>query len=250
MEHHPEAPAPAPVDDAPSGALTSEERILFRERIAQGLRERPLDLEAGSHQRQAAALLLRVGEATHYELLGVGAGASLAEIHDAYDRTARLVHPLHAGRLGLAGKEGVLDLLFERVTLAYLTLIHPGRRGEYDRQLGTRLWEGERTQREEEGRQVARRYFARAEVLAAKEEFHQAIELLRQAVRADPRPEYHALLGQCQARNPHWLRHAVESLEQAVALGDRTPATAKILAKVRADLEAARNPPSADARAR
>ncbi len=241
MEHPEEAPGEAPFD-----ALSDDELRLFRERVGHGLAERPLSLEAGGHQRQAATLLLRVAESTHYELLGLGAGASLAEIHDAYDRTARLVHPLHAGRLGLAGKEGVLEHLFERVTRAYLTLAHPGRRKEYDGQLGGQLWEGERAPRDEEGRQVARRYFARAEVLAAQEEFHQAIELLRQAVRADPRAEYFVLLGQCQARNPFWLRHAIESFEQAVALGDRTPAVAKALAKARADWEAARSAPAGE----
>ncbi|HYH47768.1 MAG TPA: DnaJ domain-containing protein [Thermoanaerobaculia bacterium] len=239
---HPEDPQ----REALFAALTDEELRLFRERVGQGLAERPLALEVGGHQRQAATLLLRVAESNHYELLGLGAGASPAEIHDAYDRTARLVHPAHAGRLGLAGKEGVLEHLFERVTRAYLTLSHPGRRKEYDGQLGGEVWESERAPRDEEGRQVARRYFARAEVLAAQEEFHQAIELLRQAVRTDPRAEYYVLLGQCQARNPHWLRHAIESLEQAVALGDRSPAVAKTLARLRAEREAAKAGPAGE----
>lgn len=232
--------------DVPVDGLTDEELRLFRERVGQGLAERPLAADPASHQRQAAELLRRVGEASHYELLRVDPGASLAEIQDAYDRTARLVHPQHASRLGLAGRAGVLEHLFERVTHAYLTLIHPGRRKDYDRQLGDRLWGEDRGARGEEARQVARRYFTRAQVLAAQEEFHQAIELLREAVRTDPRAEYYVLLGECQARNPHWLRHAVESLERAMALGDRSPAVAQSLERVRAELEAFRTGPAAE----
>jgi curved DNA-binding protein CbpA len=211
--------------DRKESALSAEELRLFEDRIARGLRERPLRIDAPVHRAEVSGLVGRVGEASFYELLGIGPGASTQEIHDAYERLARLVHPRHAAELGLAGKEGVLRLLFERATEAYLTLSHPDRRKRYDRELGGRQWSGETAgdAREEEGQQVARRYFRKAQVLAASEEYHLGIELMRQAVRIDPRGEYYAFLGQLLAKNPLWLRYAAENLDRAIELGASDP---------------------------
>uniref|UniRef100_A0ACD5ZE45 Uncharacterized protein n=1 Tax=Avena sativa TaxID=4498 RepID=A0ACD5ZE45_AVESA len=62
---------------------------------------------------------------THYEVLGVGAGASRGEIKAAYRRLAREVHPDAAGG---AGDEG-----FIRLHAAYATLADPDQRVRYDR---------------------------------------------------------------------------------------------------------------------
>jgi len=219
----------------PSSDLSEEERRLFSARIELGLAERPLGLDPAAHRQSIAALIERVGVASFYELLGVAPGASMAEVHDAYERLGRLVHPRHAATLGLDGRQGVLEHLFERATAAYLTLVQPERRKAYDHQLGDRLWSAETwgTVRGDEERQVARRYFVKAGVLAAQEEYHLAIELLRQAVHADPLPEYYTLLGQLEAKNPHWLRLAEASLERAVELGGRDPALTATLTHVR-----------------
>ena len=56
---------------------------------------------------------------THYEVLGVGAGASRREIKAAYRRLAREVHPDAGGR----GDEG-----FIRLHAAYATLADPDER--------------------------------------------------------------------------------------------------------------------------
>lgn len=61
---------------------------------------------------------------THYEVLGVGAGASRGEIRAAYRRLAREVHPDAAGR----GDEG-----FIRLHAAYAALADPDERARYDR---------------------------------------------------------------------------------------------------------------------
>src|SRR5262245_51308556 len=225
----------------PLPELSLEERQLFYERIGRSLDERPLQLTPEAHRQAVASLIGRVGEATHYELLGVAPGASGEEIHEAYERLARLVHPRNAGAVGLAGRQGVLEMLLERATMGYLVLSHPGRRKEYDRQLGSRPWSAESwgATREEEERAVARRYFAKANVLAAQEEYHPAIELLRQAVRIDPRAEYYTLLGQLQAKNPYWLRNAGDSLQKAVDLGAHGPALTSALTRVREMLSGA-----------
>jgi hypothetical protein len=225
--------------DRTENAPSAEELRLFEDRIARGLGERPLGMDPVVHRAEVSALVGRVGEASCYELLAVGPGASDQEIHDAYERLARTVHPCHARELGLAGKEGVLRLLFERATASYLILSHPDRRKRYDRELGEHPWSGpEGGARGEESQQMARRYFKKAQVLAASEEYHHGIELMRQAVRLDPRGEYHALLGQLLAKNPLWLRFAAENLDRAIELGVADAGLAAARDAVRAQLAA------------
>lgn len=225
----------------PTRVLSEEELGLFAERVRRELESRPFDLDLGEHQKLVAELLRNVGDATYYQLLGLHPGSAVAEVHDAYSRLARSVHPLHAQRLGLPGREGILQLLFEKATLAFLTLIHPDRRKEYDRSLGERLWSAELgSGRPDEARQVGRRYYIQAQTLAAQEEWHLAIELLQQAVRLEAKPEYLFLLGQCQSRNPHWLRHAEATLQRAIAAGTQDPGVATLLEQVQADLRVQR----------
>ncbi|HEY9420526.1 MAG TPA: DnaJ domain-containing protein [Thermoanaerobaculia bacterium] len=201
----------------------SEEQLrLFSEKIGRRLTERPLDLDPETHRERVAGLLRLAGEATFYQILDLSPTATAQEIHEAYDQIARLVHPSNARRLGLEGREAVLEVLFERITQAYLTLFQPERRKAYDRDLSPDAW-GAANPGDEGRREVARRYYERARELAAAEEFHLAIELIQQAVHADARPEYHALLGKLQAKNPdpRRLRSAAENLQRAIDLGSR-----------------------------
>jgi DnaJ-class molecular chaperone len=65
---------------------------------------------------------------THYEVLGVRAGASRGEIKAAYRRLAREVHPDAAGAGAGGGDEG-----FIRLHAAYAALADPDARARYDR---------------------------------------------------------------------------------------------------------------------
>lgn len=215
--------------------LTDEEYRLFSERIARGLTERPLTVPPQEHRERVAELLRQLGEATFYHLLGIDPTSGTREVHEAYDQLARLVHPSHARRVGLEGREGVLRLLFERATLGYLTLSDRDRRKAYDRDVGPALWTALRTSaasREEE----ARRCLARARTLAGSEEFHTAIELLRESLRLTPQGDAYALLGLLQAKNPQWLGEALEMLERAVEMGSSEPGLAEALKEVRTKL--------------
>ncbi|HXU47313.1 MAG TPA: DnaJ domain-containing protein [Thermoanaerobaculia bacterium] len=223
-------------------APTAEQLRQFSTRIARSLAERPYEDDPATHRAAVAQLVGNVGMATCYELLGLSPLAREEEVHDGYERLARRVHPSHAGVLGLAGREGVLDLLFERATAAYLTLSQPDRRRAYDRDLGLGAWDSHGAsprERREEAQRLARELYERASALASARDYHFAVELVAQAVRADPRPEYYALLGQVQAQNPNWLRLAAENLRRAVDLGHRDVETSAALRQVREQLEAA-----------
>jgi tetratricopeptide (TPR) repeat protein len=212
--------------------LTDEEYRLFSERIARALAERPVTIPPREHRERVAELLRQLGEATFYHLLGIDPASGAREVHDAYDEIARLVHPSHASRVGLEGREGVLKLLFERVTLGYLTLVETDRRKKYDREVGPARWTALRTStasREEE----ARYCLTRARALAESEDFHTAIELLRQSVRLAPGAEAYGLLGLLLAKNPQWLEEALESLERAVEMGATEPGLPEALREVR-----------------
>src|SRR5687767_5639501 len=98
--------------------LSEEELRLFLDRISRSLTERRLDLPVDEHRERVAALVREMGETTYYQFLGIEPSAPALEVHEAFERTARRVHPDNARRLGLEGREGVLQVLFERATEA------------------------------------------------------------------------------------------------------------------------------------
>jgi len=186
-----------------------------------------------AHRERVATLVREMGEATYYRFLGIEPSASALEVHEGFERTARMVHPDNARRLGLDGREGVLQVLFERATEAYLTLSAIDKRKQYDREMGPRLWQqpaaGPMVSRTEE----AARLYDRARAMAAAEQLHAAVELLREAVRLAPKAEYLTLLGTLEAKNPHWLESAEQHFERAIELGARGPGIAEALQRVR-----------------
>ncbi len=226
--------------------LPEEVLCLLRERVGGSLEERPLRLDAGEHRQRLAALLQRLGGASFYELLGVDVAASPEEIHAGYEELGRLVHPVHARRVGLEGRQATLDLLFERATRAYLTLSVPERRKRYDAEMvpfaAERRAEGSAREREQHALALA--YFERAAHLGQTGEVHAAIELLEQAILVESRPEFFHLLGDLQAKNPFWLKDAAASYRRAQQLGGRDPAIAAALAAVEEQIAA--NPEGAE----
>jgi curved DNA-binding protein CbpA len=206
---------------------TEDELRVFSERIGRRLADHPLDLDPNAHRERVAGLLRRSGEASFYQLLDLPPTATAQEIHEAYEQIAALVHASNAPRLGLTGREAVLEVLFERLTQAYLNLSHPDRRKAYDRSFTSDTWSAAwrpaPVQRREEAREVAESYHRRALELIATDEHYQAIELLREAVRIFPQADLYVMLGKLQAKNPRWLRSAAESLQQAIVLGAKDP---------------------------
>ena len=110
-------------------------------------------------------------------------------------------------------------MLFERATEAYLVLSDPRRRSSYNMIVGVQLTQViDGAVRDEEKRKVARMNYLQASTCIQEMDYSLAVDLLKEAARLDPRPEYFARLGQVQTKNPHWHRHAVESYRRAVEL--------------------------------
>lgn len=199
---------------------TGETLRRFLHRVGRDLGHEPLELDPDAHRRRLAELLARAGAATHYELLGLATDADEPEAHAAYRRLARLVHPSHAAAVGLDGQEGVLEVLFERATEAYLVLSDPHRRIAYDRLMSVeRRRRTDPERRAEEIQRLSGELYEQARRLMERDEHHFAVEVLRQAVRLDPTgAEAWALLGRAQRENPKWLHMAGDSLRRASRL--------------------------------
>ncbi len=234
----------------------------YAEKVGRELESRPLALDAESHRSRLGDLLSRAAGLTAYELLGVEGTATGAEIHEGFQRLARLVHPSHADSLALAGGDRPLWFLFEQAVSAYLTLSQPERRRRYDERIQGLAASGARpAPRKNERQELARSYYERAEALLDAEDFHFAVELLKQAVHTHPRPEYYVLLGRAQAKNPNWLRHAMDSYRKAMDLGAEDSRIALALGRICEAMEnyeearrhyesaLAKNPVDPDARA-
>lgn len=212
------------VDD-PNAGLPKNEIVTpkalqrFLERIGESLEDQPLVLPAEKHREAVVALFGRLSKVNFYELLEIQLDAGDDAILSGFNKLARQVHPQHAQKLGLQGKEDTLRVLFERVTEAYLTLSDPVRRSSYNTLMGLhKNIEIQPEQRTEEKRRLAKVLYGRGTDALATMDYSTAVDLLKEASRMDPKASYFAALGQAQAKNPNWRRQALESYERAIEL--------------------------------
>jgi curved DNA-binding protein CbpA len=75
----------------------------------------------------------------HYEVLGVGRGATSKEIRKAYFNLSKLYHPDRHFERGMDDMKGHLEALFTRIHDAYTTLSSQGKREEYNTDLASGL---------------------------------------------------------------------------------------------------------------
>jgi tetratricopeptide (TPR) repeat protein len=220
-----------PEEDAPSTQdkefLSAEIIRKFSDRIGKSLEHEPLEMSPVGHRELLTDLLGRLGELNFFELLRIELGSTAEEIQEAFVELGRIVHPDHAASLGLQGKEAGMQMLFEKATEAYLTLSDPERSRLYCLEVGPvmssrRVSYDSKVRREEEV-DSARHNFNVAKGLVWQQQLHSAIQLLEQAFKIDPQPEYFALLGQCQAENPNWVEKAIQSYHHAARLRPDDP---------------------------
>lgn len=202
------------------GADSAELVQRIAERIARSLEDRPLEIGPEEYRQRIGDLLARHGGLDHYELLGVAPSVSVEQVQAAYEELARLVHPLNAELLDLSGRQPALRLLFERATDAYEVLSDPERRRTYNQRQMIEIPSAgpSGAHRDAEKRTVARAQYERALMYANAGDVHNAIQLLEQVVKTDPKLDYWCALGRLQARNPSWLRRALESYRNALQI--------------------------------
>jgi len=146
--------------------------------------------------------------ADYYAILGVPRTASAAEVRQAYARLARDRHP---DRFADPAERARAHDVFRDITTAFNALSNEKSRREYDSSL-----ERPRPTGPDE---IAREAHERALQHIRANEFHEAVELLRSAVHHAPgSARYHATLASALARNPHWVRDAIQEAEKAAQL--------------------------------
>jgi curved DNA-binding protein CbpA len=151
--------------------------------------------------------------ANYYEILGVIPTASPAEVRQAYLRLAKERHP---DRFPDPAEREKAQTFFKELTAAFNTLGNERGRREYDETLAH--------PKATVPVEIAKEAFAKAMAHYEKHNYHDAVELLRTAVHNAPEDaRYHAALGLVLAKNPHWVREAIQSAEKATQLAPTNP---------------------------
>jgi curved DNA-binding protein CbpA len=152
--------------------------------------------------------------ANYYEILGVSPTASPAEVRQAYLRLAKERHP---DRFPDPAEREKAQTFFKDLTAAFNTLSNDRGRREYDQTLAH--------PKATVPVEIAKEAFAQGMAYYEKHNYHEAVELLRTAVHHAPdEARYHAALGLVLAKNPHWVREAIQSAERATQLAPTNPA--------------------------
>jgi curved DNA-binding protein CbpA len=160
--------------------------------------------------------------ADYYALLGVPRTASVSEIRQAYARLAREKHP---DRFADPAQRAQAHEAFKEMTAAFNALSNEKSRREYDQSLERPKPAGPE--------EIARDAFERGLGHLEAGQFHEAVELLRSAVHhAAGQARYHAALAIALARNPHWVREAIQEAEKAASLEPRAPGHQVLIAEL------------------
>jgi curved DNA-binding protein CbpA len=191
------APIPPPVPEAPPSGQ-SEDTKQFEEEIRG---------------------LLEVAEkGTYYDLFGVTANSSPAEINESFHQLARKFHPDR--HMGDSKRVGLLQDLMGRVTTAYKTLVDDEKRTSYDKQLaatGAFTPDQSRTESQESVEEC----FTRAKECLRAHDTEGSILWLRKCVEIAPAVvKYHAILARSLAGVPQYHQEAIQQFEKAIELDD------------------------------
>jgi curved DNA-binding protein CbpA len=146
-----------------------------------------------------------------YDILGIPADATAAQIRQAYLKLARERHP---DRFPDAAEKEKAQEFFKQLSEAFNTLSNERTRQQYDAErAGPKL-----TAPAEIAADAHQRGLQKLE----ERDFHEAVNLLRTAVHHDAGcARYHADLGRALANNPHWVREAADAIDQAIKLEPR-----------------------------
>lgn len=160
-----------------------------------------------------------VEKGTYYDLLGVTANSSPAQIQQSFNQLARKFHPDR--HMGQSERVGLLQDLMARVTAAYKTLIDDEKRATYDKQLAATgafaLGESKT-----ESQESVDECFTLAKKYLRAHDMEGSILWLRKCVAIVPAvAEYHAILGRSLAGVPQYHQEAIQEFEKAIELDAR-----------------------------
>jgi DnaJ-class molecular chaperone len=159
----------------------------------------------------------------HYEVLGVGRGASPQDVKKAYFSLAKLYHPDRHFSPEMGDLKEKLETLFVAIHEAYDTLTDQAKRDRYDLEFasGTKkpgAAESARAKQADTGDAAAARFSEGMKQFTAND-FWDAAESFQWAVRLDPgNAEYVFRLGLALSRMPRRGREAEERFTKAIEL--------------------------------
>jgi TonB family protein len=170
-------------------------------------------------EQEIRRLIEVVQKGTYYDLLGVTAKPSPAQIQQSFDQLARKFHPDR--HMGQSERVGLLQDLMARVTTAYTTLIDDEKRASYDKQLaatGAFALGESKTERQESVDEC----FTLAKKCLRAHDMEGSILWLRKCVAIVPAvAEYHAILARSLAGVPQYHQEAIQEFEKSIELDAR-----------------------------
>jgi tetratricopeptide (TPR) repeat protein len=167
-------------------------------------------------EEEIRKLLEGAEKGTFYDLLGVTASSTPAQVRESFHSMARKFHPdKHMGRSEWIG---LLQDLMGRLTTAYKTLVDDEKRAAYDKQIAAA---GAFTlgQEKTEVQETVEDCLARAKQCLRAHNFAGSILWLRQCVEMAPDvAKYHAILARSLAAVPQYRQDAIHHYQMAIEL--------------------------------
>ncbi len=173
-------------------------------------------LDHAATQAEINRLLAVTKNGNYYELLGVSAVSSHAQIRGRFYDLARKFHPDR--HMSHPEWTDSLHRLMDTLTLAYKTLSNDKAREQYDRRLAS---SGAFTlgHSKSETQKTAEECLAKGRECLRMQNFAGSIVWLRKAVGLEPESsKYHALLARSLAAVPQYRREAMQHFEKALEL--------------------------------
>lgn len=165
----------------------------------------------------------RLKQQDHYEVLGVGRGASPQDVKKAYFSLAKLYHPDRHFSPEMGDLKEKLETLFVAIHEAYDTLTDQAKRDRYNLELSSGMKTGGAAEgtraKQPDSREVAAARFSEGMKQFAANDFLGAAESFQWATRLHPgNAEYVFHLGLALSRIPQKGREAEEHLTKAIKL--------------------------------
>lgn len=208
--------APPVVSDAGSG-------VASRTTDASGDGGMQFTAEQRREFEEIAKLAADCRQRDFYRRLGLAHGATLNQVHERYREFGRMYHPDRAREPHLRSLRRELGEIHGAIGEAYETLVNPDLRARYNEGLKANTVQTPEEKVQDDRRLRARRELARAneqraQALIRAGDFGAAVQLLDEAVRAEPTADSLLMLARLEQRNPMWANRVLDHLRMAVTM--------------------------------